>query len=208
MYPNVDPAHLLLGCEYVLLRDEFQPFVTPPEIPSMAQNILITLGGADPHSTVVRIIEALTPLEIPEKSLLFVVGEGKTTLCRNASAALNSNVEIRKNVEDMPALMRWADLAISAAGTTTWELAFMGVPSLLIAIAENQRPIAAELARRGISHYLGWHEDLKGLNIRSVLTDYCGDLTKRRKMSMQGRTLVDGKGGERITQVLLTKCTK
>ena len=55
--------------------------------------------------------------------------------------------------------MLWAELAITAAGSTCWELACLGVPAVTIVTAENQRGIAASLSHAGITQDAGWHED-------------------------------------------------
>ncbi|MFN9054465.1 MAG: glycosyltransferase, partial [Pseudanabaena sp.] len=53
--------------------------------------------------------------------------------------------------------MVWAEIMIAAGGSTNWELAFMGLPSIVITIADNQKAIAAELDRQGAIINLGWH---------------------------------------------------
>ena len=69
----------------------------------------------------------------------------------------------------MPQLMAWADLAVSAAGTTCWELAFMGLPMLLVVLADNQRPNATCLDELGVAGNLGWHGELSEDKVRAAV---------------------------------------
>ena len=94
----------------------------------------------------------------------------------------------------MPALMAWADIAIAASGSTSWELAFMGLPSLVISLADNQIAIAEKLYKYQIIHYLGWYEQIQIKQINQAVQELIGDRTKRKQMSLKGRKLVDGNG--------------
>src|SRR5205807_9904518 len=79
-----------------------------------------------------------------------------------AAAVSRHAVQLLDKVSDMPERMAWADGAISAAGSTCWELAFMGVPMLIIVTADNQRGSANALERREAAVNLGWHADAMG----------------------------------------------
>jgi spore coat polysaccharide biosynthesis predicted glycosyltransferase SpsG len=103
----------------------------------------------------------------------------------------------------MPGMMRWADVAISAGGSTCWELAFMGLPSLVIVVADNQRGIAAGLAEEGAAVSLGWHADLAPPDIARSVRSLADDAAARRRMTARGRRLVDGCGGDRLVRELL-----
>jgi len=99
--------------------------------------------------------------------------------------------------------MAWADIAIAAGGSTNWELAFMGLPSIVIAIADNQKAIAAELARQGVIINLGWHQDLNIDRLGLVIQDLIGDRLKRETMSKKGQELVDGNGSMRVVSAMI-----
>ena len=60
----------------------------------------------------------------------------------------------------MPDLMAWADVALSAGGTTAWELAYMGVPSLAVVLAPNQQRSVDGLSALGVVENLGWHAQM------------------------------------------------
>lgn len=99
---------------------------------------------------------------------------------------------------DMPALMADADLAVTAGGTTVWELAFMGLPALTIILAENQRSNGDALQKLGIAQNLGWHAGLSPEHIADALKPLLEDRSVRCEMSRRGRDLVDGLGSLRV----------
>lgn len=101
--------------------------------------------------------------------------------------------------------MAWADIAISAGGTTVWELAFMGVPNIVIVTADNQRPIAEQLHSLGAAVCLGWHENNSTIEIEQGVTRLlttCGD---RTEMVRRAQGVVDGEGA---TRILMQMCRK
>jgi RimJ/RimL family protein N-acetyltransferase len=95
--------------------------------------------------------------------------------------------------------MAWADVAVAGAGSTAWELAFMGLPSALIVLADNQLAVASALEREAVSLSLGWHAALSNERIGAMIQDLVLDQARRENMSRLGRKLVDGLGVERVT---------
>jgi spore coat polysaccharide biosynthesis predicted glycosyltransferase SpsG len=109
----------------------------------------------------------------------------------------------------MAPLMSWADIAVTGAGSTCWELACLGVPALSLVIAENQRSIAEELGAAGIVVNLGWHADVAVERIATSVDGLVYSSFRRLRMSQQGRALVDGKGAARVASVLSQRhCTR
>jgi len=96
------------------------------------------------------------------------------------------------------------DLAISAGGSTCWELAFMGVPGVTIIRAENQRRIAETLDDAGILRTLGEAAAVDEEMIAGVVTALLGSPDHRAEMSARGEALTDGRGAERVAGELRT----
>ena len=94
--------------------------------------------------------------------------------------------------------MAWADLAVTAAGSTSWELARVGTPQVAIVLADNQRPVAQGLAAEGLAVSLGWHADLTPESIAGAVGALAGDAGRRGEMSRRGRELIDGRGACRV----------
>jgi RimJ/RimL family protein N-acetyltransferase len=81
-------------------------------------------------------------------------------------------------------------------------LAFLGLPTLAIIVADNQRPIAEALHAQGIVHNLGWYTELSPATIAQTLTALLTNEARRAEMSQRGQALVDGDGAERIVMHL------
>ena len=92
--------------------------------------------------------------------------------------------------------MSEADLAIGARGATTWERLCLGLPSLVVTLAENQRPIAEELSRRGLVRWLGDAKDVGTASIAEAFSSI--DSASIEEWSRQSREVVDGKGAGRV----------
>ena len=110
--------------------------------------------------------------------------------------------DFRPHADDMPDLMARADLAVSAGGSTCWEMAYMGLPNLVLVLADNQRPIAERLAAAGVSLNLGDARRLDPADLAAALDDLVRDRARRRAMAAAGRTLIDGRGAERVLDSL------
>ncbi|MBD2201233.1 UDP-2,4-diacetamido-2,4,6-trideoxy-beta-L-altropyranose hydrolase [Calothrix sp. FACHB-1219] len=204
-------TQILLGNNYVLLRREFLQWKEWQRYhPPIASKLLITMGGADTNNVTLKIIQALNILKINGIEAIVVVGGSNSHYEQLRLASQNSQFPIRleKNVTNMPELMAWADVAITAGGSTCWELAFMGLPSLILSLAENQKAIAQKLDYMGVSIYLGWHEDVSAAEIGSALTDLLIAAHTRVEMTRRGQELVDGEGSKRVLSHLEAKLLK
>jgi UDP-2,4-diacetamido-2,4,6-trideoxy-beta-L-altropyranose hydrolase len=201
LYRKREPyTKLLLGTEYVLLRREFWPWRGwKREIPEVARKVLVTLGGSDPDNVTLKVIKALQEVEVDGLEALVVIGAANTNR-KELDKVLESSKHIRleSNVLNMPSLMAWADIAISAGGSTSWELAFMGMPCVILVMAENQIYVARQLGKIGFAINLGWHEDIELNKTADNLTKLLNDYKTRLNMSEIGPELVDGKGLDKI----------
>ena len=209
MYPELEPdAELLLGSAYCLLRRDFRKCDRLQRtIPDIARHVLVTMGGADPHNTTSTVIDALSALDAESRIRVLLGGSnryGNDVECAIDRAGLKS-VEVLRDVRDMPAQMAWADLAITSASSTCWELACMGVPMVAVTLAENQEPIAEALEQRGIALNAGWHDRLDTDRLRSQVGGLVNDAATRSRMSSSGQGLVDGKGAERVLKALQSR---
>lgn len=194
-------TELLLGTRYTLLRREFCKWSEWNRvIPRTGHKILVTLGGSDADNVTTRVIDAIPHVPIDRLETAVVVGGASPHMDRLQSVVTASPVPItlKCNVTNMPELMAWADVAVSAGGSTCWELAFMGLPNLILVLADNQRPIAERLGRAGIARDLGWYSDISRDGLAKVLYELLLNHRARAEMSRRGRELVDGKGSKRV----------
>lgn len=196
-------TRLLLGTRYALLRPEFrQRPASRRSFRGEACHLLVTLGGADPPNATLKVIQALNLLQQDSLEAVVLVGASnpRAAELKDAAAQIDARIRFLDNASDMPGLMAWADVAIAGAGTTCWELAFMGVPSLLVVLAENQRPIARSLAEAGAAVNLGEAESLSVERIAEELGRLLASPRQCQDMSTRARALVDGLGAVRVAE--------
>jgi UDP-2,4-diacetamido-2,4,6-trideoxy-beta-L-altropyranose hydrolase len=203
-------TQLLLGAKYALLRCEFLQWRDwRRDIPATGRNILVTLGGADAANVTEKVVALLRRLEMATVRIKIVVGAANSHFesLRDAVAD-DGRIELLTAVDNLAALMAWADVAISAGGSTCWELAFMGLPSCVIVLADNQLPVARSLEEAGAAIDLGaWGEGAEA-KLSAVLSDLIHDPAHRRRMSEIGRQIVDGAGASRVAEHLWQRTSR
>lgn len=194
-------TRLLLGTKYVLLREEFLKWWGwRREISEVARKVLVTLGGCDPNNVALKVIQGLQQVEMDNTEAVVVVGSCNPHFEELRFAVQGSQIPFRIEgyVANMAELMAWADVAVSAGGSTCWELAFMGLPSLILVLANNQRPVAERLDRMGVAANLGWCEDVFPPEIAQAVMQLLRAPKTRAEMSQRGQQLVDGGGVNRV----------
>jgi UDP-2,4-diacetamido-2,4,6-trideoxy-beta-L-altropyranose hydrolase len=202
-YPCDPETDFLLGCRYVLLRKEFLEN-RPPErpTPERAKRILVTMGGADASNATRKVVQALKLLNDPGLRVKVIVGPANPHRISLEGELENApfHWELLPSALDMPSIMAWADMAISAGGSTCWELAFMRVPFAVLVLAENQERIAAELSGRSVAENLGWHHTAAIADLSGKISGIAASGRKRRGMIENGSSIVDGRGPARIIE--------
>lgn len=197
---------LLLGTEYAPLRAEFQDAWTP--MSRSVRRILLTTGSTDSADVVSRLLPMLLEsLELTEVVLDVVIGPmfSQRDELKKKYGTL-SRVALHENVRSMSTLMCSADLAISANGTTVYELAAMGLPVISFAMNEEQEPSAEGMARLGIVDFCGnvLKEGTKCLkNIYCRVVYYCGNPDARNCLAKIAHKKIDGKGSQRIAEQII-----
>ncbi|MCS7284832.1 MAG: UDP-2,4-diacetamido-2,4,6-trideoxy-beta-L-altropyranose hydrolase [Hydrogenobacter thermophilus] len=196
-YPQRRDVVYLLGSEYTPLRRAFWE-VQQKEIREKVEKVLITFGGDDSKGMTRKVVNALER-EFPYLEKLVVVGSSYKNR-EELYALASEKVKIYENLpaEGMKNLMLKADIAISAGGQTTYELAAVGVPSVLVAVADNQLLNCKSWHKEGFALYAGWWEDE---NIEEMVLAAVEKLLKhqlRLFSSTVGRRLVDGQGARRV----------
>ena len=200
---------LLLGVRWTLLRWEFlqQRGQRARHVRRRVLSVLVTLGGADPPNATKRVMELLAGNFMPLRLRIFIVAGAANPHLPALEAALPAllerhNAELLVNPPNLVELMTQTDLAVSAAGTSAWELACLGVPMALIVTAENQQGVAKALATSGVALLLGAHESFPAEDSFAEITQLMKDQPRRLRMRDLGRSLVDGRGAVRAAEAL------
>lgn len=214
MYARKEQYHcdvetdLLLGSHYVLLREEFlRAKSREPHVARQAKRVLVTLGGGDFENVTLKVLLAIGELNQQDLEIKVVAGPANKYFAALEKAAkkMSCNCEVLTGVEDMPACMLWADLVISAGGSSCWESVYLGVPFTVIILADNQVRVAESLDATGCAVNQGWHHRLQTIDLANRLSDLFDDQEARQSMVMKGQRLIDGQGAERVAKRMLTK---
>lgn len=193
---------LLLGGQYTPLREQFRD--RSYEIRPVVQNVMITTGGGDSRNLAGRILESLYRENV---DFHLIVGQFNPYFSQLKELEKeHPNIFIHDNVTDMAGRMTAVDLAITAGGSTVYELAALGVPFICFSYAENQEPLTEFVGRREIAGFAGaYHkapEEALG-NLKEQFEHLCGDLRLRRMYHEREKALIDGRGATRLAAALL-----
>lgn len=172
-YQGLTPAEcrLFLGPRYALLRDEFiEARRTAAGRGGEVKRLLLFFGGSDPTNETEKALEALGRIGRTDIAADVVVGSSNPLgdRIREICAAMPQTNFLRQ-VSNMSCLMARADLSLGAGGSTTWERCFLGLPSLLVAVAENQLQPALAADRAGLAEYLGQSGEVSAAGMASAL---------------------------------------
>jgi UDP-2,4-diacetamido-2,4,6-trideoxy-beta-L-altropyranose hydrolase len=210
-YPCGQDSVLLLGSRYILLRQEFLDFGTgQPKAKDTASQVLVTLGGADPENITRRVLVGLKQLKHSRLEVDVVVGpvNRHTNVLLEEMQAGNGQdgagqvrIHLHQN-PSMRALMTRAHLALSAAGSTCWELAFLGVPMAIVTIADNQKAIGPALEKAGAAIHLGWPNEWNEQFLVEAVGDLLQHPARLQAMGLAGQRLVDGRGADRVVSLM------
>lgn len=153
-------CRLLLGPRHVILRREFYE-QKPRKRDGTVKNILVFFGGSDLTDETMKSLLAIEKLKRDDITVNVVVGSSnKNKEAVRLFCAAREQMNYFCQVSNMAELMQRADLALGAGGTTTWERCYLGLPTLLISVAENQEELSRALGEEGIINYLGKSEDI------------------------------------------------
>ena len=199
----------LLGPEYALLQDEYAKLYhrVPPRI-GPVKNILIYFGGAVNHNLTFLAIRAFLDLRRDDLSLDVVINpEGLHTRAVKEVVESCTNITLHASLPTLAPLILKADIAIGAGGASSWERACLGLPSIIVTIAENQRAIASELDQRGVIRWLGHFDQVSGQDIYQAIEISVKNEGDLGEWSQVCRRHVDGKGVNRVVAMMKLDAT-
>jgi UDP-2,4-diacetamido-2,4,6-trideoxy-beta-L-altropyranose hydrolase len=197
----------LIGPRFALLRPEF----AAARAASLARrgsdrwrHLLLSLGGADPHQGTLRCLQALAACPLPADAQVTVV-LGALAASRPSIQALLPTLpfaaRLLTDVADMATLLAEADLALGAAGGSAWERCCLGLPSLLLVLADNQRPGTLALDAAGAALSLGGLDDLAD-RLPAALQQLAQP-GRLPAVSAAAAAITDGQGAARVADALL-----
>lgn len=208
LYGTETPKYL--GAAYVPVRQQFCEASGAYCVTDRVTDILITTGGGDRDNIAGAILKELCEHRLKDCGVRYHLVVGKFNPNRDRLeqyAEEHPEVILHCDVQDMAGLMTECQLAVTAGGTTIYELAVLGVPFVCFSYAENQEGLTEWIGSHGTAGYAGaWHYAPEQTLER--IGDWClrayEDRAVRQRAYEAERTLVDGQGAERIAQILMT----
>ena len=180
-YDKLVPSKCLkfLGTKNILLRNEF--FQVKRKIRTgQVNNIFVFLGGIDKQNITNKVIQALKDFKFSEVNI--VIGAMNTQKNKLIEACQKYNFHYHFNINYIAELMAKADFAIGAGGATTWERAYLGLPSICISIAHNQIQTAQDSNEKFLI-YLGHYDKVDEAIIKNSITNLIQNPKKLTKLS-------------------------
>lgn len=201
-----EQCQLLIGPHYALLRPEFSA-LRPSSLqrrqhPKLRQ-LLITMGGVDQKNATGQVLQALQGCALsPDCGITVVMGLQAPWLeqVREQAQRMSWPTEVLVNISDMAQRMADSDLAIGAAGSTSWERCCLGLPTFMVVLAENQRAIAEALQGVGAAHTLD--SATLAPEVCNAISTYVADTCELHAMSVSAASIVDGLGVNRLVSYL------
>lgn len=202
---NNTKTKYFLGTKYVPLRKEFWN-IKNKRILDNVENVLIMTGGSDPYNIAELILCGIDRNKY--KKIDVICGRYNANYNDLVVRYRNeSNVSIHRNVSNMEDYMTNADIAISAGGTTLYELCACGIPTISYTFVDNQIDNAKQFDEDGLIRYAGDVRDgdiVKSIN--SILNKMKDDYKLRKDMSHRMQLCVDGRGTMRVADIMCEKC--
>jgi UDP-2,4-diacetamido-2,4,6-trideoxy-beta-L-altropyranose hydrolase len=194
---------ILVGAQYALLRPEFSEWREASlkrRVNPKLNNLLISLGGVDQDNITGKVLERLETCDLPAHLEITVV-LGDTAPHINSVKETLSRLPFKSNIvvgaSNMAELMANSDFSIGAAGATTWERCCLGVPSLLLVLADNQRKIAETISEANVA---------SKLEVKQV-DDICAfieiDDIKMKQLTINSASVTDGRGVSLVLEYIL-----
>ncbi|MFH1710671.1 MAG: hypothetical protein ABH860_06400 [bacterium] len=183
-----------IGAKYFPLNKEF---IKARSKKHKTFTLLVTMGGADPKKLTEKVATALHSIKGNFKAVIVLGAASKTQRIPQDPRFI-----VVKNPKSIAKLMEVSDIAITAFGTTLYELAYMKVPAMIISNFNHDLIDAAAFQNLGTSLWLGYHKNVSIIRITEVLKGLIQNRKKLLKLSHKGKSIVDGKGTKRMIRIL------
>ena len=197
---------ILAGARYALLRPEFAALrdesLVRRAVGGGVKRILVSLGLTDIGGITARVVAALLDAELKAQIDVVIGPRVQSRAALEAMAARDSRMELHIDPPNMARLMTTADIAIGAGGTTSWERCCLGLPTVLVVLADNQRLIGEKLGRAGAVRPITGVTDANLVEITHTIIELSNDENSRGKMIRAAATITDGCGAALATEAI------
>jgi spore coat polysaccharide biosynthesis predicted glycosyltransferase SpsG len=188
---------VLAGYAYAPIRPSLRGFPADRQ-PVEPAEVVVCFGGSDPHDVSARLAPAVAAALDRAARLTVILGGGYTG--RLDEGAVPAVVH---DPADLDERLARATLAVIGGGTMKFELAHLGVPSIVVAVADDQLAVGPPFATTGAARFLGDGRMVDPAAVGDVARTLLDDPAARRAMAAAGRAAVDGRGAERVADAVL-----
>ena len=202
-------ATCLFGPQYALLHPQFSA-TRARSGSAQSDRLFVSVGSNDPFRIGIKVVQILRGRVSNHLGADIVMGTDAAAFLETSIAADGlSCVNVHGFSDKIADLMARCTAAIGAAGTSTWERCAMGLPSIVVITADNQRKMAADLAQIGAIMLLGDAARVSAEMLSGAVTDLMGNPALRSRMRLDIMNLVDGQGAYRVANRVLevAQCT-
>ncbi len=192
---------MLLGLSYNMLRKEFQEILTRKPR-RLVRDVFITTGASDPYYMSEKILDLLTEAEwFHDMNFHVIIGGGfEEGIYERIANKKFSNITIYSSPDRISDIMKICDFAITSGGSTLYELAACGIPSIVFQYSDNQHWQIKILEQQGIIYNIGDYKKLESNTLIQFIEKMRNDFKEREKLVERLIELVDGKGVWRIAE--------
>jgi UDP-2,4-diacetamido-2,4,6-trideoxy-beta-L-altropyranose hydrolase len=198
-------CQLLIGPRYALLHSKYSEFRKKPRVrDGRVERVLIFFGGSDPKNMTGLALDALLQIGLRNLHIDIVVGANNPyDEVLQKQSANRPQIKIHRMLPYLADLMTQADLALGAGGVTTLERMCLGLPSIVLSIADNQRPGCEALSQAGAINYVGDVESIRIEDIVNAVEQLTSNPDRLLALSTRSSGIVDGLGASRIADALV-----
>lgn len=204
-WPKTVQDRLLAGSKYSLIRNAVmnQKRDEPWKLGKLPARLLVFLGGSDPYDFSPLVAKALSKLE-QDFEATFIAPERLHDTIRLALGERLSRVQLTGPTPALASFYGQADAVISAAGTSSWDICTLGIPSLLLAVVDNQQFSLAQIAKHGLTltNNLTDGKPGKSEELARQIGQLITDTSLREQLSKTSLKYFDGLGRDRVVELL------
>jgi spore coat polysaccharide biosynthesis predicted glycosyltransferase SpsG len=203
-YSKSESCEALLGPKFAMVREEIHTLRQHPT-ERMAENFqfLVTLGAGDRWGHGLKVLEAVKKSPVKFETHFVVTADWPHTEDAKKLIGNHPRVHFYEDPSFFPQLMARADLALTSAGNSTYELAYLGIPMMTLALTPDQQALGEAWARKGCGEHLGAGENLSVDLILDRLHYWMERDQELEDRGVIGQSLVDGRGKFRLLERIL-----
>lgn len=198
---SADPDRVLEGYDYAPIRAPLRRLAAETPAEATPPHVLVCFGGSDPADVGARLLPVIARAG-PWRTVA-VLGPAYRGRLAETGDDLEGGVRVVRDPADLDRRLAAARVVVGGAGTMKFELALLGRPSILLAVADDQLPVGPPFAATGAARYLGDGRTIEPAVVGEAVADLMADRPARVAMASHGRKVVNGRGAERVAAALV-----